>query len=89
MRQTDVDTTPVIDGDVIYAAAFGEGPAAVRVADGGVAWRGRWFGSTRPEVAGDLLVFGTSDGEVVAVRKSDGGAEWLARLDGGAAYPPP
>jgi outer membrane protein assembly factor BamB len=86
--QTDVDTTPLVEGDRVYAASFGEGPSAVRLADGGTIWHGKWFGATRPAVADDLLVFGTSDGEVVGARKSDGRTVFVTKLSHSAAWQP-
>ena len=86
--QTDVDTTPVLDGDVLYAAAFGEGPVALHLSDGSQIWRGRWFGCTRPVLTGDAAVFGTSDGEVVSVRKSDGAPIFVTLLKQSSAFAP-
>ena len=88
VQQKDVDATPVLDGEVLYTAAFGQGPAAVRKSDGHVLWRGRFFGCTRPQVYGDRLVFGTADGEVVAAKKDDGAVLWVMKMDEGAAYQP-
>lgn len=79
-KQTDVDTTPVIQDGVVYASSFGEGPSAVRLEDGRVLWRSKWFGASRPVMQNDMLVFGTADGEVVGARLSDGKTIFVTKL---------
>ncbi len=88
-KATDVDATPVVDGDWVYSASFARGPVAVAAADGRIRWQGSWFGATRPALKGTWLVFGTADGDVVGVRKADGSAVFRTRLEGsGAVYGP-
>lgn len=80
----DIDATPIVDGGLVFTAAFARGPAVVDGQSGAVRWRGRWMGATRPVLKGDLVVFGTADGEVVGVRRDDGGVVFrsLVSMDG-------
>jgi len=87
-KSRDVDTTPVLDGETIYVACFGQGPSAIRKQDGSEIWKGQWFGASRPIVEQERLIFSTADGEIVAARKKDGKAIFVTRLEGGAAYAP-
>ena len=87
-KSTDMDATPVIDGDVVYAASFVDGPVALRLEDGRLLWRGSWFGVTRPALTPSLAIVGTADGEVVGVRRSDGSPVFVTLLEDTAAYPP-
>jgi outer membrane protein assembly factor BamB len=87
-KSRDVDTTPVLDGDTVYVACFGQGPSAMKKRDGSEIWKGQWFGASRPIVDGEQLVFSTADGEIVAARKKDGKAIFVTKLAGGAAYAP-
>lgn len=87
-KSTDVDSTPVIDGDVLYAASFVEGPVALRLEDGRQLWRGRWFGATRPALTPSLAIVGTADGEVVGIKRDDGTAVFVTLLQDTAAYSP-
>ena len=87
-KSTDVDSTPVIDGDVLYAASFVEGPVALRLADGRQLWRGRWFGATRPALTPSMAIVGTADGEVVGINRDDGTPVFVTLLQDTAAYPP-
>ncbi|NOZ02353.1 MAG: PQQ-binding-like beta-propeller repeat protein [Deltaproteobacteria bacterium] len=87
-KATDTDTTPVIDGDVLYAASFVKGPVALRLKDHRQLWRGTWFGATRPALTASMAVIGTADGEVVGLRRKDGKVLFVTRLSDTAAYPP-
>jgi len=87
-KATDMDATPVVDGDVLYASSFTKGPVAVRVKDGRLLWQGRWFGSTRPALSDSLAIVGTADGEVVGVRRSDGSTVFVTMLEDTAANAP-
>lgn len=85
---SDADASAVVADGVVYASAFGEGPAAVRLSDGERIWRAREFGPSRPLVVGDTLVFGTADGTVVGMRRADGSVKWRTRLATTAAWAP-
>jgi len=87
-KSRDVDTTPVLDGDMLYVACFGRGPSAIKKEDLSQVWKGQWFGASRPIVDQDRLIFSTADGEIVISHKKDGRALYVSKLEGGAAYAP-
>jgi outer membrane protein assembly factor BamB len=86
--QRDVDATPVVSGDVVYSAAFADGPAAVSVRDGKLLWRGRWSGASRPVVTDRFVYAGTADGEVLCLQRETGAARFVTRLEKTAASAP-
>lgn len=74
LKIDSVYTAPVVDGDVLYFAAYSGKVFAVNT-DGTVRWHladvnGSIVGG--PTLGGDLLVFGTTEGRLYAIKKSDG-----------------
>jgi outer membrane protein assembly factor BamB len=69
-RYTDVDTTPVLLGEQVYAASFGAGLYALDANNGSVIWRDSdWTGVTS--------MLGTEDGALLLVSADRG----IARYD--------
>lgn len=90
IRFTDVDTTPVIDGDTIYAASFAGGLYALERSSGTVRWLRQDLtgivGIT--PASGGLLICSSGDLGVLAVRAIDGEPLWTTRVPRGAPTAP-
>jgi len=86
LRFTDVDTTPVAVGDVVYAASFAGGLYALEASSGSVRWlRREWTGVVGITAApGGQLVLASGDDGVVAVRARDGERLWATPVRRGA-----
>ncbi len=86
LRFTDVDTTPVVDGDTVYVASFAAGLYALEVSSGSVRWRREeWTGVTSISPApGGLLILSSGDLGVLAVRARDGERLWATPVTRGA-----
>lgn len=87
-KNTDIDATPVVDGDKIYTGSFGEGPVAISANDGSVIWRARFFGVSTPLLADGLVVVGTAEGDVVALKRDTGETRFITRLKDTSASRP-
>ncbi|HKI03838.1 MAG TPA: PQQ-binding-like beta-propeller repeat protein [Thermoanaerobaculia bacterium] len=95
-------STPTVDGDLVYVLSASGKLAALRTANGQVAWqhdlRGEyganppgWGVSTSPLVEGNLLVVnvgGTGNKSIVAFDKTSGKPVWTSQNDG-AGYSAP
>jgi len=86
LRFTDVDTTPLQVGDVIYAASFAGGLYALEASSGSVRWlRSEWTGVTGIAAGpGGQLILSSGDLGVMAVRASNGDRIWATRVRRGA-----
>lgn len=86
LRFTDVDTTPLAVGDVVYAASFAGGLYALEASSGSVRWlRSEWTGVTGiAEAPGGQLVLSSGDLGVMAVRARDGERLWATRVRRGS-----
>jgi outer membrane protein assembly factor BamB len=69
-RYTDVDTTPVVIGNLVYAASFGAGLYALDLNNGSVVMRD-------PEWTGITGMVGTDDGSLIVISADRG----VARID--------
>ncbi|GAB4205242.1 MAG: hypothetical protein OHK0013_20960 [Sandaracinaceae bacterium] len=78
LRFTDVDTTPVVVGDIVYVASFAAGLYALEASSGSVRWlRSEWTGVVGIAPApGGHLVLTSADSGVSMVRASDGERLW-------------
>lgn len=95
-------STPTVDGEMVYALSALGKLAAIRAANGQVAWQHdlraeyganppQWGISTSPLVEGNLLVVnvgGTGNKSVVAFDKANGKVVWTSQGDG-AGYSAP
>lgn len=86
LRFTDVDTTPVAIGDVVYAASFAGGLYALEASSGSVRWlRREWTGVVGITAApGGQLVLASGDSGIVAVRARDGERLWATQVRRGS-----
>lgn len=78
-RMVDVDATPVVDDDVVFASAYKGRVIAANVQSGRTLW-GRDVASTRGmAVRGSLLYVTSDDGSLWALKKTDGQVMWRQR----------
>jgi outer membrane protein assembly factor BamB len=86
LRFTDVDTTPVVMGELVYAASFAAGLYALEASSGSVRWLRRdWTGviGIAPGPAGQLVLT-SGDSGVTLVRAEDGERLWSTPVRRGA-----
>lgn len=85
-RYTDVDTTPVLLGDVVYAASFGAGLYALDANNGSVLWRDpEWTGITSMAVTEDgALILVSGDRGIARFDVTQRGARWIKPLERGS-----
>ena len=82
--------TPVIDGELIFAASENGNIAAINRRTGAVLWRNR----LRTIITGGvgagagLVLFGTEDAEVVALNQADGEILWRTAVSSEVLSPP-
>lgn len=75
-RMVDVDSTPVVDGGVIYVVAFQGRLQALRASDGSLLWE-REISSHRDLAEGyNQIYVVTQDDEVVAINKRSADEAW-------------
>ena len=86
LRFTDVDTTPVVIGDVVYAASFAGGLYSLELGSGTVRWlRSELTGVVGiTEAPGGLLILSSGDLGVVAIRAADGEQVWRTPVTRGS-----
>ena len=84
-RLRDVDTTPLVAGDGVYAASFSGGLHRVDRETGTIVWRADLTGATSPLAIGDSLVTSTAAGSVFWLNPEDGTYTAELGLDDDAA----
>ncbi len=77
---SDIDASPVIDRDLVFAVSRGGSLAAVDLRSGGRVWDREIAGGETPWIAGDHLYLVTADAEVVCLRRDDGRIRWVTPL---------
>lgn len=78
-RMVDVDATPVVDEDVVFASAYKGRVIAANVQSGRTLWA-RDVASTRGmAVRGEILYVTSDDGSLWALKKTDGQVMWRQR----------
>jgi outer membrane protein assembly factor BamB len=77
---TDVDASPVIDRNRVFAIGHGGRMVALDLATGERVWERSIGGVSTPWAAGDFLFAVTTDGEVVALTRRDGRIRWVTQL---------
>lgn len=89
-RFADVDTTPVVIGDTVYAASFAGGLYALDLESGSVEWRDEALtGVIGIQRAGpQLLVLSSGDLGVVCIDRFDRSIVWRKRIPRGAPAEP-
>lgn len=89
-RFADVDTTPVVVGDTVYAASFAGGLYALELESGTVLWRDEELtGVVGIQPAGErMLVLSSGDLGVVCIDRIDRDIIWRTRIPRGAPGEP-
>lgn len=82
-RLTDVDSTPVLAGELLVASSYSGGVTAVNATSGIEAWTLDLSGAATVELRGDVLLVATGDGEVVWVDSAEGAVLRTLALDAG------
>lgn len=86
-RLTDVDTTPLVADDGVYAASFSGGLHRLDRETGDIVWRTEITGATSPVAVGDALVTTTASGSVFWIDPETGAITAELGLDDDAAGP--
>jgi outer membrane protein assembly factor BamB len=77
---TDIDASPVIDRDRVFAVGHGGRMVALDLATGERVWERNIGGVSTPWVAGDFVFVVTVDSELVALTRRDGKIRWVTQL---------
>ncbi len=80
---TDVDASPVLDGDTLYVPSYDGALYALKRKDGEILWRFDAGGNRDVRVERDRLLLASSDGTIYALQKSNAKELWKFVLDGG------
>lgn len=80
---TDVDASPVLDGDRLYVPSYDGGLYCLKRKGGEVIWRFDSGGAHEVTLEGDVIYLPSSDGYVYALQKSQGKLLWKFELDRG------
>lgn len=84
IRFFDADATPVVDGEVVYAASFRTGLYALERSSGTVRWREPLRGVVGIAVRGNLLVASSAEEGVVCLELDDRRIRWRREIERGA-----
>ena len=88
-RFVDVDTTPVVVGDLVYVASFAGGLYALDAASGTVLWKDAGItGVVAIAATEDVLILASADEGIVALGVSDRERRWRKALRRGSPTAP-
>ena len=76
----DIDASPVIDRDLVFAASQGGSLVAIDLRSGLRIWEREVASAETPWIAGGYLYVATVDAELVCLRRRDGRVRWVAPL---------
>lgn len=76
----DIDASPVIDRDRVFAIGHGGRMVALELTTGQRVWERNFAGVSMPWVAGEHVFATTIGGELVALQRSDGRVRWVTQL---------
>ncbi len=76
----DVDATPLVKNDIVYAIGNGGFMMAIDVQKGGYLWKKEIAGVTDFWLAGDFLFVINNDNKLLAIDKKSGGIKWISQL---------
>ncbi len=76
----DVDATPVVKDDVIYAIGNAGLMMAMKLKDGNYLWKKEIAGIIDFWIAGDFIFVINNDNKLLAVNKKTGGIKWISQL---------
>ncbi len=77
---SDIDGTPVIDGDRVYVGGRGGQVAAIDIRQGVRAWDADLAAVDTPWLAGDFIYLLTERNEAVCLSRQNGRIRWVAQL---------
>ena len=83
LRFTDIDSSPVLDGDTLYVASYDDWLFAIDAAEGDILWKVRTGGFSTPVVDEKRLYFGDKKGRFLAFDKNSGERVWEYTLKEG------
>lgn len=76
----DIDATPIVRDDIIYAIGNGGLMMAVRIADGKIMWKKPISGIINFWLAGEFLFVIDGDNKLLAIHNKTGGVKWISQL---------
>ena len=79
---SDIDASPVIDRDRVFAIGHGGRMVALELTTGTRVWERGFAGLSMPWVAGDWVFALTLKGELVALTRAEGKVRWVRVLPG-------
>ena len=77
---SDINGSPVIDRDRVYAVSFSGRLVAISLRTGERLWDQEVSGVQTPWIAGDFLFLLTTDGDVLCLSRRDGRIRWVHSL---------
>lgn len=87
-RFRDIDSSPIVDQDVLYVPGFDNALYALRATTGDVLWKYDKGGYGDVTINLDHLYYATTTDEVIALEKSTGKVLWTHKLTGGLGTQP-
>lgn len=78
----DIDASPVIDRDVVYAVGAGGRMVAVELTSGRRLWEINIAGISTPWIAGEWLFVSTDDGHMLCLARASGKVRWISDIGG-------
>ena len=76
----DVDATPIVKDDVIYAIGNGGLMLAINGKNGNILWQEELSSIADFWIAGDFIYLINNDNQLISLYKKTGGVKWLAQL---------
>ena len=76
----DIDATPVIDKNIIYAIGNGGLIMAINIKDGSHKWKREIAGISNFWISGSYLYLINNDNKLIAIRKEKGKIKWISQL---------
>lgn len=77
---TDIDATPIIKENVVYAIGYGGKMKAMALENGKEIWQNQISSLTDFWIAGDFIYAINDDNQLMAISKKTGGIKWLSQL---------
>lgn len=76
----DIDATPIIDKNTIYAIGNGGLITAINIKDGEYLWKREIAGITNFWISGNYIFVINNDSKLIAIRKEKGKIKWISQL---------
>ena len=87
-RFKDIDSSPVIDGDLLFINSYDDQIYCLSRAKGEIIWKAPFGGSSTPMVLGDRLFTTSSKGDLLSLSKKDGTVFWKKKTMNGIFIDP-